>query len=107
MKNIILLFSLTFLFSAAMAQETEQSGKKLPSVSVKSLDGKIINTAELSNNGKPMIVSFLELWCKPCIIELTTIADVYDKWVEETGVKRIAVSIDDSRSSSKVGPTVN
>jgi len=107
MKNIVLLLSLTFLFSAAIAQETEQSGKKLPSVTVKSLDGKTINTAELSNNGKPMIVSFWALWCKPCINELTTIADVYGDWVKETGVKLIAVSIDDSRSSSKVGPTVN
>ena len=54
-----------------------------------------------------MIVSFWALWCKPCISELTTIADVYDDWTEETGVKLIAVSIDDSRSTAKVGPTVN
>ena len=102
-----MLLSFTMIFGAAIAQETEKSLPKLPSVTVKNLDGKVINTSELSNNGKPMIVSFWALWCKPCINELTTIADVYDEWVEETGVKLIAVSIDDSRSSSKVGPTVN
>jgi peroxiredoxin len=107
MKNIVFLLSFIMIFSTAIAQETEQAGKKLPSVTVKNLGGQTINTAELSNNGKPMIVSFWALWCKPCINELTTIADVYDDWVEETGVKLIAVSIDDSRSSSKVGPTVN
>ena len=107
MKRIALFLSFALLVSAAIAQETENKGNKLPSVSVKNLDGQTINTAELSNNGKPMIVSFWALWCKPCINELTTIADVYDDWVAETGVKVIAVSIDDSRSSSKVGPTVN
>ncbi len=47
------------------------------------------------------------MWCKPCIRELTTIADVYDDWIDETGVKLYAVSIDDARSSAKVLPTVN
>ncbi len=107
MKRSVFFLSFALLVSAAIAQETEVNGNKLPSVTVKNLDGQTINTAELSKNGKPMIVSFWALWCKPCINELTTIADVYDEWVAETGVKLIAVSIDDSRSSSKVGPTVN
>lgn len=107
MKKILTALSLLLLFSIASAQENEATGKKLPSVMVKNLEGITINTAELSNDGKPMIVSFWALWCKPCINELTTISDVYDDWVAETGVKLIAVSIDDSRSSSKVGPTVN
>lgn len=108
MKNLItVLIIIMISASFALAQEGDKNLKKLPSVSIKTLSGKTINTAELSNNGKPMIVSFWALWCKPCINELTTISDVYDDWVEETGVKLIAVSVDDSRSSSKVGPTVN
>lgn len=107
MKRIIALLSLAILCSVAFAQETENTGNKLPSVNVKNLEGQMVNTAELSNDGKPMIVSFWALWCKPCINELTTISDVYEDWVNETGVKLVAVSIDDARSSSKVGPTVN
>ena len=41
------------------------------------------------------------------MVELKTIADVYDDWKDETGVKIYAVSIDDSRSSAKVSPLVN
>ena len=39
--------------------------------------------------------------------ELNTIAEEYEDWVDETGVKIIAVSIDDSRNMSKVKPKVN
>ena len=39
--------------------------------------------------------------------ELNAISEVYDDWQEETGVKVIAVSIDDSRNAAKVGPFAN
>lgn len=108
-KVLFAVFMLTaVLIQSGMAQEsTEKKLPKLPSVDVKTPDGQTINTATLSNDGKPMIISFWALWCKPCIKELTTIADVYDEWREETGVKIIAVSIDDARSSSRVKPVAD
>lgn len=109
MKKI--LFTLVLFagaLSTMLAQEkSETSLPKLPSIDVKTPDGQTINTSTLSNDGKPMIISFWALWCKPCIKELTTIADVYEEWQEETGVKIIAVSIDDARSSAKVKPTAD
>ena len=78
----------------------------LPSTTVKTVDSKTISTSTFSNAGKPMIISFWATWCKPCKKELDAIAEEYPEWVKETGVKLIAVSIDDARGFSKVGPEV-
>lgn len=84
-----------------------QTGSKLPAVTLTSIDGKKVNMATVSNNGKPVIVNFWATWCAPCKRELTAIAEVYEKWQKETGVKLVAVSIDDSRSMARVAPYVN
>ena len=87
----------------AIAQEV----RTIPSSTVQSLDSKSFNTSDFSNDGKPMIINFWATWCAPCKRELAAIADVYDEWQEETGVKLIAISIDDARSQSRVLPYVN
>lgn len=76
-------------------------------VVVKDMEGKTVDISTLSNDGKPMIISFWATWCKPCKEELNTIAEEYEDWVEETGVKLVAVSIDDARSTARVEPYVN
>lgn len=106
MKNQILLLVLPLLFLIA-GFTSDDNLKKLPSVDIKSLDGKVFNTSTISNNGNPIIISFWATWCKPCVQELSTIQDVYGDWKEETGVKFIAISIDNSRNSFKVKPFVD
>ena len=81
--------------------------RTLPSIEVKTLDGSNFNINKIENNGKPTIISFWATWCKPCKKELNNIAEVYEDWQDETGVKLVAISIDDTRSMAKVAPFVN
>ena len=81
--------------------------RTLPSVDVKTLDGGSINITAIENDGNPIVISFWATWCKPCKKELNTIAEVYEDWQDETGVKLIALSIDNARSMAKVAPYVN
>ena len=80
---------------------------QIPSVNIKNLDGGIINTSNFDNDQKPIIISFWATWCKPCKQELENIHEVYEDWQDETGVKLIAISLDDGRNTSKIKPLVN
>ncbi len=96
-----------FMIAAAALFLAFTSFAELPSVQLKDIDGKRVDTAKLNNDGKPYIISFFATWCKPCLRELDAIRDVYPDWQDETGVKLIAVSIDKAQDESKVKPLVN
>jgi thiol-disulfide isomerase/thioredoxin len=106
MKKSIVFISLFLLGITLYAQEGILV-RNIPSVDIKTLTGEIFNTSNIDNAGKPIVISFFALWCKPCLRELTAISEVYPDWQEATGVKIIAVSIDDARSMANVMPTVN
>lgn len=103
MKKIAFLFiglACTF-FSFAQDENHVEEGKKIPAVELKTVDGKVVNTAELGFKG-PVIFSFWATWCSPCKRELNTIHDLYTDWQTETGVNLVAVSIDDMKTAPQV-----
>lgn len=102
MKNLILIVTITLSSIAAFGQT-----RTIPSVDLVDIDGNTFNTLEILNEGKPILINFWATWCSPCKRELNNIAEVYDDWVDETGVVIYAVSIDDARNAPKVKPYVD
>lgn len=102
MKNLTTLAIIFIFITNILAQE-----KTLPAIRLKTTEGKVVDMSILSNEGNPIVVSFWATWCKPCKEELNAIAEEYEEWQEETGVKLVAISIDNSRSSGRVEPYVN
>ena len=94
------------LYSALLAVGFLAAAQPLPQIEVQTLGGAKVPIASLHQTGKPTIVSFWATWCKPCINELNSLAERYEELQEELGVTLVAVSIDDSRTSPKVGPFV-
>ena len=99
MKKILLLAMMAICATTISAQ--------LPNVKLQDMDGNTVQTGEISNDGKPIIISFWATWCKPCLRELKAIHEVYADWQDETGVKMIIVSIDQAQDANKVKPLVD
>jgi cytochrome c biogenesis protein CcmG/thiol:disulfide interchange protein DsbE len=106
-RKIVAAVCVILLPFSAFTQDKESKARSLPSVDIKTLTGENINTSKFSNDGKVMVIDFWATWCKPCVEELNTIHESYADWKKETGVKIIAISVDDARTMSRVAPFVN
>lgn len=78
------------------------SQSKIPNLSVEDLKGKQVNLHDIIPNNEVVVLSFWATWCKPCINEQNAVNDNLPDWEEEAKFKYIAISVDDSRSVSRV-----
>lgn len=104
MNHKIFAFILLFFFGVGVVDALAQATNKLPSkLMIKKNDrNEWVELQELLNTEGATIISFWATWCKPCIMELNAINEEYAAWQNDTKVKLIAISIDDSRSSERV-----
>lgn len=96
MKKLIALCAFFCLLSVGQAAAQQV----LPDVKVENAKGELIGTTAVLQ-GKPAIISFWGVTCKPCLIELNAINEVMEDWKKEADFQVIAISIDDSRFTSR------
>ena len=89
MKKILSLLCFVLVAFGASAQQ-------LPDVKVENAQGKVVSIRSLAQ-GKPMIISYWSIACKPCIQELNAINDALADWKSEADFVVVAVSVDDAR----------
>ena len=94
MKKLIVALCAMVLSSVLLPAQN------LPDVSVEDIDGRSVSIKEVVV-GKPAVISFWGVTCKPCITELNALNEVMEEWLEDVDFDIIAVSVDDSRFSSR------
>lgn len=105
MKHYLLVAALIFLVvSGTTANDSVRVS--LPDINVQNLKGKSIKTSDIIADSGVYVVCFWATWCKPCIQELNTYADLYERWQKDYGARIVAVSVDDARTVAKVAPYV-
>ena len=100
MQKFILRTIALIAFFACANLATAQ--KTLPSIEVKTLEGKTVDLKSYAENGKVTVLSFWATWCAPCKKELDAVADLYPDWKRTYEVEVVAVSIDTRRQFAKV-----
>ena len=101
MKKLLLTLCLGLYCLTITAQND------LPSINLKTIDGKSMAIEDATNKDGITIISLWATWCVPCLKELDAINDIYEDWQDETSVELIAVSVDDSRTVKRVKSMVN
>jgi cytochrome c biogenesis protein CcmG, thiol:disulfide interchange protein DsbE len=106
-KSISVVVLSILIALCCKAQRSDSLARELPDVRVRTLNNKMISSAELPNEGKPFLIIFWKSCCPINMKTLDAINELYADWQDETGVTLFAVSVDDARSAAGIAPLVN
>lgn len=84
----------------ALSTAAAVAGQELPDVKVENAQGETVSVRSLAK-GKPVLIAYWSIACKPCIQELNAINDSMEEWREEADFEVIAVSVDDVRMKAR------
>ena len=98
--NILVMNKLIYIVFFLLFTLTASAQDAWPDVKVENAKGEVISTKNILG-GKPAIVSFWGVTCKPCLTELNTLNELMEEGKEEVDFNIIAVSIDDSRFTAR------
>lgn len=79
------------------AAGTDLSGQTVPTVTLKSADGKLVSLD--SFRGKPVLLDFWATWCPPCVKGLPQLAQIYQE-TKDKGLVLLTVDTDEDAKNA-------
>ncbi|HEX04691.1 MAG TPA: TlpA family protein disulfide reductase [Bacteroidetes bacterium] len=101
-KTLFTMLMVVVLASSGVADD--MTGQKAPDFTLNSVDGGKVQLSKLLENG-PVLLDFWATWCQPCKQALPHL-DRLHKTYRDQGFTMLGVSVDNTRSLSKVRPYV-
>ena len=95
-----MMFTIIVVLLIAQIRAKVEIEKKLPKMSLKMLNGKLINISSFLENG-PILINFWATWCAPCLKEMKFL-DKFNKKYIDSGFQVVSINTDTPRSLSKV-----
>ena len=80
------------LFQPRIDKIQEIQQERLPNISFKDRNGKIVDLASL--NGKVVFINFWATWCPPCIAEMPSINALHERFMDNDRVVFLMVDVD-------------
>jgi len=100
------IFCLVLLLAFSFAFTQPEGEKKVPDITISTLQGKPVNIQDYVTKGKITVLSFWATWCSPCKRELDAVAELYPGWTDKYNMQLIAVTVDNARALSQVKPII-
>lgn len=78
-------------------------GEKLmpaPAMVVQSVDGKMLKLQQ--QKGKVVFINFWATWCPPCLAEMPSVNDLYEKVKDNPNILFLSVDVDNKLAKSSV-----
>ena len=98
MKKYII--TILLCISVSLFAKENETGRVIPDLKIKLLNGKTTSIYELLEDG-PLLIDFWATWCKPCKKVMKHL-DTYHQAYEENGFKVLMINQDTPRSIGKV-----
>lgn len=92
------------LFQPDISQPVKTTGNtSLPNITFQNTDGKILNLSD--QKGKVIFMNFWATWCPPCIAEMPSVNELYEKLKNNKNI--IFIMVDADHDFSKSAPFMN
>ncbi len=103
MRRIFTL-TVTLLLVSGLGVVFAQDAETAPDFTLENLNGDDVRLSDVLADG-PVLLDFWATWCRPCKKALPKFAAIYEDYKDQ-GFTLLAISVDDTRSMSKVKPYI-